>query len=147
MIFGGAFLILTGLLTGERPPAHVEMQSIAAFLYLIFAGSIVAYVSYLYALRHLPVAFVSTYMYVNPVLALWLGHLILGERLTIGVAVATVLILMGLLVMRSRSMKSASLSGRQRSARRFWRVPARTTAHQHQKAPLQPAPACLHEPS
>lgn len=146
MIFGGIFLLIAGLMAGERFPDAVELYSFAAFLYLVFTGSIIAYVAYLYALKNLPVAFVSTYMYVNPVLALWLGHLILDEPLTAGIAMATVLILAGLVIMRTKSMKSAEQFKQRRLRRSFREVPARTPESQNATISLQPAQACVNEP-
>jgi len=142
MLFGGVFLLAAGLLTGERIPATVEPRSIVAFVYLVLAGSIVAYVAYLYALRHLPVAFVSTYMYVNPVLALWLGHVILEEPLTTGIAVATMLILAGLLVMQSKPGMKGRISTQPARRLAFRSVTTRPATQQSTSNSVQPAQAC-----
>jgi len=86
MLAGGA--VLTGLTvaTGELTrahPGHVSTQSLAALAYLIGPGSLLALTCYVIALRRLPTTAVSTYAYVNPVVAVSLGTLILGERLTL----------------------------------------------------------------
>jgi drug/metabolite transporter (DMT)-like permease len=52
---------------------------LAAALYLVVFGSIVGYSAYVYALEHLPVALVSIYTYVNPIVAVWLGWLVYRE--------------------------------------------------------------------
>ena len=62
--------------------SHVSAQSWLALGYLIVAGSIVAFSAYGIAVRSLPTPTVATYAYVNPVVAVLLGALILGERLT-----------------------------------------------------------------
>jgi drug/metabolite transporter (DMT)-like permease len=85
MLTGG--IVLTGLAaaTGELTrvdPAHVSAQSLLGLLYLIGPGSLLALTCYTIALRRLPTAAVSTYAYVNPVVAVSLGALFLSERLT-----------------------------------------------------------------
>jgi drug/metabolite transporter (DMT)-like permease len=85
MLAGGA--VLTGLAAaaGElshASPAHVSVHSLLAVAYLIGPGSLLALTCYVIALRRLPTSAVSTYAYVNPVVAVVLGALILGEMLT-----------------------------------------------------------------
>jgi len=74
--------VATGELTRAHP-GHVSTQSLAALAYLIGPGSLLALTCYVIALRRLPTTAVSTYAYVNPVVAVSLGTLILGERLTL----------------------------------------------------------------
>jgi drug/metabolite transporter (DMT)-like permease len=86
MLAGG--IVLTGLAaaTGELThidPAHVSASSLLGLLYLIGPGSLLALTCYVIALRRLPTAAVSTYAYVNPVIAVSLGALFLGERPTL----------------------------------------------------------------
>jgi drug/metabolite transporter (DMT)-like permease len=86
MLTGG--IVLTGLAaaTGELThidPAHVSAQSLLGLLYLIGPGSLLALTCYVIALRRLPTAAVSTYAYVNPVVAVSLGALLLSERPTL----------------------------------------------------------------
>ena len=108
MLAGGT--VLTGLaaLTGQlaqTDPGHASGRSLLALLYLIGPGSLLALTCYVIALRRLPAAVVSTYAYVNPVVAVSLGALILGERFTLtsllgGAVVVTSVAL--LLIHRSR---------------------------------------------
>jgi len=103
MLAGG--MVLTGIAaaTGELTrinPAHVSGQSLLGLLYLIGPGSLLALTCYVIALRRLPTAAVSTYAYVNPVVAVSLGALFLGERPTLAtllggaVVIASVAILL-----------------------------------------------------
>lgn len=62
--------------------AHVTSESIWALVYLTLIGSLLAYGSYIYAIKHLPMLVVSTYAYVNPVIAILLGVLVLDEKIT-----------------------------------------------------------------
>src|SRR6516164_474628 len=85
MLAGGAALTVLASATGEVTRAglgHVSAQSLLAVAYLIGPGSLLAMTCYVIALRRLPTSAVSTYAYVNPVVAVSLGTLILGERPT-----------------------------------------------------------------
>ena len=86
MLTGGAVLAGLAAATGEfrhLDPGLVSGRSWLALLYLIGPGSLLAMTCYMVALRRLPTAAVSTYAYVNPVVAVALGALLLGERLTL----------------------------------------------------------------
>jgi len=95
MLAGGAVLTGIAAATGELAPAevsHVSAQSLLALFYLIGPGSLLALTCYVIALRRLPISTVSTYAYVNPVVAVSLGALILGEPLTGATALGGVII-------------------------------------------------------
>jgi drug/metabolite transporter (DMT)-like permease len=108
MLAGGAVLALLAAVTGELGafhPAAISIRSLLALLYLIGPGSLLAMTCYVLALRRLPTATVSTYAYVNPVIAVGLGVLLLGEQLTgpdlIGGAIVVACVAV-LLISRSR---------------------------------------------
>ena len=85
LLCGGVALLAMAAAAGEFGSLHlvgVSWRSWLALGYLIVAGSIVAFSAYGIAVRALPTATVATYAYVNPVIAVLLGSLILGERLT-----------------------------------------------------------------
>ena len=85
LLCGGVALLVLATAGGELGSLHlaeVSWRSWLAFGYLIVAGSIVAFSAYGIAVRALPTATVATYAYVNPVIAVLLGTLILNERLT-----------------------------------------------------------------
>ncbi len=85
LLCGGAALLVLAAGTGEFSSlrlAEVSGRSWLALAYLIVVGSIVAFSAYGIAVRALPTATVATYAYVNPVIAVLLGSLILDERLT-----------------------------------------------------------------
>jgi drug/metabolite transporter (DMT)-like permease len=83
MLAGGAVLVGLALATGEAWSGHASGESLLALAYLIGPGSLLALTCYVIALRRLPTSVVSTYAYVNPVVAVALGALLLGERLTV----------------------------------------------------------------
>jgi drug/metabolite transporter (DMT)-like permease len=85
MLIGGVVLIAVGPLSGERWSAlseHASPDSLAAVAYLVVFGSILAFTAYVWLLSHAPISQVSTYAYVNPIVAVALGALVLGEPIT-----------------------------------------------------------------
>jgi drug/metabolite transporter (DMT)-like permease len=101
MFFGGAFMLLIAAFTGEWRHVSFTMRSAGAVAYLIVAGSLVAFAAYSYALRHLPIATVSLYTYINPVIAVALGTLLLGEPFRVSMLVAAAVIVAGIAIVRS----------------------------------------------
>jgi drug/metabolite transporter (DMT)-like permease len=83
MLAGGIVLVGLAAATGEGVPSHVSTESLLALAYLIGPGSLLAMTCYVIALRRLPTSAVSTYAYVNPVVAVALGALLLSEPLTL----------------------------------------------------------------
>lgn len=85
MTAGGLILAVVSAASGEASGFHVSQVSLESWLglaYLIVAGSLVAYTAYMWLLREVPTSLVGTYAYVNPVVAVLLGTVILGEPLT-----------------------------------------------------------------
>jgi drug/metabolite transporter (DMT)-like permease len=98
MVSGGAVLVLASALTGEFSrvdPAAFTTKSVLAFAYLIVFGAIIGYSAYIWLLRASTPARVSTYAYVNPVVAVMLGWLLAGEAMTLRMLVAALVILGG----------------------------------------------------
>lgn len=101
MIGGGAGLLLVGVLIGEpwrTDWAHVSTRSLGALAYLVVAGSWIAFSAYIWLLKESTPARVSTYAYVNPVIAVLLGWLLLGETLTPRMCSAAAVILAGVII-------------------------------------------------
>lgn len=95
MLCGGALLALLGLITGEPMQFHladVSARSFAGFVYLTTVGSLVGFTAYIWLLRHQPASRISTYAYVNPVVAVFLGWAIAGEPLTVRTMIAAAII-------------------------------------------------------
>jgi drug/metabolite transporter (DMT)-like permease len=98
---GGGVLMIVATITGEWTAVAPTARSLWAVLYLVVVGTFVGYVCYVYALKHLPVSIVSLYAYVNPVIAVILGSLLLGERFTPRMAMAIAIIFVAMLIVRS----------------------------------------------
>ncbi|HKR56649.1 MAG TPA: EamA family transporter [Gemmatimonadales bacterium] len=79
MLAGGTVVTLLGLALGEGTRVHVTATGLEALFYLVIFGSLVGYSAYAYALKHAPATIVGTYAYVNPVIAVLLGWLLLAE--------------------------------------------------------------------
>jgi drug/metabolite transporter (DMT)-like permease len=86
-------LFLVAGVTGQlTTPFHPSTASIVALLYLITFGSLIAYTAYTWLLQHAPLTRVATYAYVNPVVAVFLGAIVLNEKITPTIAVGASLI-------------------------------------------------------
>jgi drug/metabolite transporter (DMT)-like permease len=113
MLLGGAGLVVAGVLAGElgllasgRP---FSSESVLSLAYLVLFGSIVGFTAYTWLLHHAPVSKVATYAYVNPVVALILGALILGEQIGLTIVVGGAMIVLAVgLVIRSEARPRAS---------------------------------------
>lgn len=109
MFFGGAIVTVAGLAIGEAPRFALTPRTFAAMAYLTIFGSVIAYSAYVYALAHMRTTHTSLYAYVNPVVAVFLGWLVLNERLTAVSVAAMFVILAGVaLVQTSRWKKAAA---------------------------------------
>lgn len=98
MLAGGTGLLLLGLVTGEAGRldwAQVSLRSALSVIYLAVFGSIIAYTAYVWLLGHVNPARVSTYAYVNPVVAVLLGWGLAGEALTLRMVLASAVIVAG----------------------------------------------------
>jgi drug/metabolite transporter (DMT)-like permease len=85
MLLGGLVITVVGIVAGELPevdPEAFSLRSVAALLYLIAFGSWLAFTAYAWLLQNAPISRVATYAYVNPVVAIVLGWLILDELIT-----------------------------------------------------------------
>jgi drug/metabolite transporter (DMT)-like permease len=107
MLWGGMVMLAAGTVTGEWARLHFTATSTGALLYLTVFGSLAAFVAYIYALTHLPVSIVSLYAYVNPVIAVALGTVLLGEPFDARMVVAIAIILTGLAVVSSAKRRGA----------------------------------------
>ena len=104
MLAGGVVLLGMSALRGERMPATVPPLAIGALAYLVVFGSLVAYSAYLYLLARATPAVATSYAYVNPVVALFLGAVLLDEHLPPALLLALPLIVGAVaLVLRSPS--------------------------------------------
>ena len=117
MLFSGTMLLSLATANGEWAALHFTARTLSAMLYLTVAGSVVAYTAYVYAVRHLPLSTVSLYAYINPMIAVALGAVLLGEPMTVRILIAGVLVLTGTAVVRGVQSTSAPPATARRSHR------------------------------
>lgn len=96
MLVGGVLMVVFGLVRGE----HLDLASYSgktwlAWGYLVVFGSMVAFTAYVWVLGNAPISLVATYAYVNPVVAVFLGALVLGEPVTGAILVGGAVIVVG----------------------------------------------------
>jgi drug/metabolite transporter (DMT)-like permease len=102
MLFGGLALFGAAAVHHEYGSLTFSARSTAALAYLIVFGAVVGFTAYAYALKHLPVATVSLYAYINPVIAVFLGVLILNEPFGMRDIIAATVVFGGVALVRSR---------------------------------------------
>ena len=117
MLWAGLILTLAGTLIGEWGAMRFSGRSAGALLYLVVFGSIVAYSAYMYAIQKQPLPLVSTYSYVNPIVALVLGWLVLSEPLGWREGGAALVILLGVALVKTSPKELAQLVSRLRHSR------------------------------
>lgn len=98
MFFGGLFLIPMSLIFDDYSTITTSSDMLVALVYLILFGSVAAYASYSYAIKKLPVTLVSLYAYINPIVAVILGALLLSERLNLRIGIGILITLAGVYV-------------------------------------------------
>jgi drug/metabolite transporter (DMT)-like permease len=111
MLAGGAFLALTSAALGEFRDFHpwaVSRGAWLSLLYLIVAGSIIAFTAYVWLIHHESPTKVGTYAYVNPVIAILLGYFLGGEALGRRTILGTVLVLISVVVITTTRVKKAT---------------------------------------
>jgi drug/metabolite transporter (DMT)-like permease len=101
MLFGGIALLAAGGAIGEWHRLAFNPRTTAALGYLIVFGAIAGFSAYTYALKHLPVATVSLYAYVNPIIAVILGTILLDEPFDARMGIAAGIVLCGMALVRS----------------------------------------------
>jgi drug/metabolite transporter (DMT)-like permease len=107
MLAGGLMMLLAGLVRGEFQQLFFTTRTTTALVYLSTLGAIGGFVAYTYALRHLAVSFVSLYAYINPVIAVALGVLLMGEPFDRRMATAAALVFAGVAIVRWKSAQPA----------------------------------------
>ncbi|RPI79732.1 MAG: hypothetical protein EHM45_01800 [Desulfobacteraceae bacterium] len=107
MFIAGIIFMLAGAVLGQYQRFTFHVNGMLAIAYLVVFGSIIGYSSFIYALAKLPAAKVAMYAYVNPVVAVFFGWLILNEPVNPAVFVATAIILLGVVLVNSSRSTSA----------------------------------------
>ncbi len=109
MLSAGVILLVFGSSLGEWASFHPNSDGIWSLVYLVVVGSVIGYGSYMYILKHLPATIVSTYAYVNTIVAVALGWLLLGEMVNGLLWVAVVLTIAGVYLVNSSFQRNKKI--------------------------------------
>jgi drug/metabolite transporter (DMT)-like permease len=116
MILSGVMLLAIATATGEWSRLSFTPRTAAAMTYLVLVGSLVGYSAYVYALKYLPIATVSLYAYVNPVIAVILGTLLLAEPFSARIVLAAILVFGGIAIVRTARRQRVANAPARRAA-------------------------------
>lgn len=98
MFFGGMFLYIASFVFDDYSKLNWTGSAVWSLVYLIVFGSVIAYACFSYAAKKLPITIVSLYAYINPIVAVLLGSLILGEKFNLRIAVAMLITVAGIYI-------------------------------------------------
>jgi drug/metabolite transporter (DMT)-like permease len=121
LLAAAGVLFVAGVATGELTELRPELfsgDSVLAFAYLIGPGSLLAYSAFVWLLEHAPISTVSTYAYVNPVVAVLLGWALLSEAITAPLAAGAVVVLASVaFIVRGTRPQAGPSAGRRATSR------------------------------
>jgi drug/metabolite transporter (DMT)-like permease len=105
MISAGSIFLIVASIFGGISIAGASANGLSALIYLIFIGSILAYSAFNYMLKEIPAAKAGTYAYINPIVAVILGAIILKEVVTVQNLIAALIILAGVVLVQMSKVK------------------------------------------
>jgi drug/metabolite transporter (DMT)-like permease len=106
MLFAGIFLTIVCTLMGQTTDLYkMPRETWMGLFYLVIIGSVLTYSSYVYAINHLPPARVGVYAYINPIVAILLGNILLNERLSFVIALGAMVTITGVYLVNSNLKK------------------------------------------
>ena len=108
MTLAGFANLLIALVLGEQRQVIWTARGLGAVAYLVVFGSWIGYTSYIYLLQHVPTSKVSTYAYVNPVVAVFLGWLVLHERVDHFILIGSAIIVAAVVLVTSAKVEKTS---------------------------------------
>lgn len=111
---GGTGLLILGILSGELSKVHfsaITSKSLISLVYLIIFGSLIGFVAYTWLLRNAPISLVSTYAYVNPLIAILLGNLLANEPLNLRILISAAIIIGSVFLINTTILKKTTPTG------------------------------------
>ncbi len=112
MFLAGCVLLPLSYLLGQASDLkEVHADGFLSLAYLILVGSLLCYSAYVYSIRHLPPSQASIYAYINPIIAVFLGWLVLKERLNLNVGFGTAITLIGVYMVNNQFRKQVKPNG------------------------------------
>ena len=115
MLISSLILMIMLYISGDSMPiSQIPMQSWGAILYLVIASNIITFVAFLYTMKHLPAAVAALYAYINPIIAILVGSLLVSEKITFKIIVGSLITLVGVYLvnqsLKKQREKLAALS-------------------------------------
>ena len=110
VLAAGAGNFIFALLNGDLNHVTWGSRSLAAVAYLVVCGSWIGYTAYIWLLEHVPTSKVSTYAYVNPVVAVFLGWLVLHERVDRFILAGSAIVVLSVILVTSAKVKQKSIA-------------------------------------
>lgn len=107
MFSAGLILLVAGTVMGEWPAFHPDAEGVWSLVYLVVFGSLIGYGSFVYVLKQLPATIVSTYAYINTVVAVLLGWLWLNEKMNLSIGIAVFLTIAGVWLVNNSFQKKS----------------------------------------
>lgn len=105
MLLGSFLLMIMTLVSGNTMPiTDIPASTWLAIAYLVFVSSIVAFVAFIYTMKHLEPAIAALYAYINPIIAILTGSVLMNEKLTIDILIGSAITLVGVFLV-NRSLK------------------------------------------
>ncbi len=95
MLFGGLFMLPLSAVVDDYSKFAFSASVAYSLVYLILIGSILAYICFTYAIKKLPITIVSLYAYINPLVAVFLGWLVLDEKFSLRILIAMMITVAG----------------------------------------------------
>jgi drug/metabolite transporter (DMT)-like permease len=108
VFFAGIANLIFALLVERHANLTWSLRGVAAILYLVVCGSWIGYSAYIWLLQHVPTSKVSTYAYVNPVVAIFLGWLVLHERIDRYILMGSAIVIASVVLVTSAKISSRS---------------------------------------
>lgn len=111
MLTSSAILLVIVMISGDHiPVSEIPAQTWGALAYLILAGSIFTFVAFIYSMKHLEPAIASLYAYINPIVAILVGSLVVqNEKLTVNILIGSIITLTGVFLV-NKSMKAKPIA-------------------------------------
>ena len=106
MLFAGLANLIFALLFERHASLTWTLRGVGAILYLVVCGSWIGYTAYIWLLQHVPTSKVSTYAYVNPVVAMFLGWLVLHERIDRYILMGSAIIIAAVVLVTSAKVST-----------------------------------------
>lgn len=108
MIFGSIMVLILSISTNNYIPfSTIPVMAWLMIVYLCIAGSIIAFIAFIYSMKHLSPTIASLYAYINPMVAIYIGTFLLDEKITVKLIIGAIITLIGVYLVNYSAKKTA----------------------------------------